>query len=74
MTGDRQPTTADHSQISVTISIAELYKTLCPDCQARLLDYIASKAGAGAVRDGLRRQLEAPRHSERSEESPHVDR
>lgn len=59
----------DHSpQISVTISIAELYKEICPDCRARLLDYIASKAGAGQLREGLRRQLEASAGSEGPED------
>ena len=36
--------------ISITISIAELYKCLCPECKAALLDYLGEKAGAGAIR------------------------
>lgn len=59
--------------ISVTISLHELYKSLCPDCQTRLLDYITTKASAGSLREGLKKQLEASAHPEPVEGAPDVD-
>jgi len=72
MTGDRQPTADDHAQLSVTISLHELYKTLCPTCRERLIDYISGKAGAAQLREGLRRQLEKPVTDARCKESRDV--
>jgi len=59
MVQPQQPGADEHPQLSVTISLHELYKSLCPDCRARLLDYIISKAGAGQLREGLKKQFEA---------------
>ncbi|MBA7613441.1 hypothetical protein ES703_20690 [subsurface metagenome] len=59
MNGNRQPTTDDHAQLSVTVSIREIYNAVCPTCQQALLDLISGKAGAAQLREGLRRQLEA---------------
>ena len=73
MNDHRQPPADERPQLSVTISLHELYKSLCPDCQARLLDYLTKKASAGQLREGLRKQLEAPARPEPVEGVPDVD-
>lgn len=77
---DRRPGSGSDSSrpgiggLSITISLAEIYDALCPSCREAFLSLLEDKARAGTLREGLRRQLEAPAHPERSEGPPGVDR
>jgi len=68
MVEGQQPRPPEPTQLSITVSLSEIYNNLCADCRERLIDYISGKAGAGMVRDGLRRQLEPAAGPEGSED------
>lgn len=70
MTGNRQPPTDEGPKLNITISLSDIYNVLCPSCQEALVKLLADKAKGVMLEQSLRRQLEAPRHSEPSEESP----
>lgn len=60
MVQGQQPRPPELPPLSVSISLSEIYNVLCPNCRDALLDAIISKAGAGQLREGLRKQLEHP--------------
>lgn len=70
MVQEQQPRPPGPAPFSITISLNEIYDCLCPTCRERFLDLLTTKAGSGMLRETLRRQLEASRYSEQSEESP----
>jgi hypothetical protein len=53
MTNNAQPA------LSIQVSFAEIYHSLCPSCRDALLDLLATKAGRGFLRDTLRSQFDA---------------
>jgi len=67
MNGNRQPTTDEHPQLSITISLPEIYNALCSDCREAFLALLEGKARGGMLRGALRKQLEASAHPERVE-------
>lgn len=46
--------------LSIQVSLAEIYDSLCPSCRDALLDLLSTKAGQGFLRDTLRSQFESP--------------
>jgi len=64
----------DHAApISLSISLPEIYKALCPACRDAFLALLEAKARGGMLREGLKRQLEAPAHPAPVEGAPAVD-
>ena len=54
------------TSLSISISLPEIYASLCPSCREAFLDLLEAKAGTGLVRDALRRQLESASGSQAS--------
>jgi len=70
MTGDRQPPAAAGPQLSISVSLSEIYDCLCSSCRDNVLRMIADKGGGELVLNALRQQLEASRHPEPVEGPP----
>jgi len=68
MNSNHQPPADDRPQLSLTISLPEIYDALCPDCREAFLALLEAKARGGMLRDGLRRQLEASARPEGPED------
>lgn len=54
--------------LAVTISIKEIYQTLCPACKAALLDLLEGKAAGQGLREAFRAGLEPPARLEGPED------
>lgn len=64
MVQPKSPKPPDRVPLAISISLSEVYNALCPACREVLLDYISGKAGAGMLRDTLRKQFEGTAHPE----------
>jgi len=69
----QQPLAGDRPQLSLTISLPEIYKALCPSCREAFLALLEAKARGGMLKEGLRKQLEASARPEPVEGAPDVD-
>ena len=47
-------------QLTIDLSLQEIYDALCPDCKDRLLEMMSRKANLGMLKGALRAQLESP--------------
>lgn len=57
-------------KVNISVSVEEIYNSLCPVCREALLKLFADKARGEGLQDALRRQLEQPAHPEPAKRPP----
>lgn len=60
-------------RLSVTITLQDVYDTLCPSCKEKFLEHLATRAKGPPVKEALRAAFEAAAHPEPVEGAPAVD-
>lgn len=51
----------DQAQLQVSLSLADIYGTLCPDCRDALLELLSGQAQTAMLKSALRASLDHPR-------------
>ena len=59
--------------VNISISLADIYSQLCPNCRESFLALLAMRAQGSVVLDALRSAFETPAQPEPAEPSPHDD-